>query len=148
MKVSQNPETDGVLETLQQFAGEGGGFEEAEAGFGIGRILSRLTLYLLEEPVHDDEMVVKMRVQRRAEAMQETDSPERGVRWSRGTGLPEGGPESPEQDVEDGAGGAGPVMEEGPEAFGHREDPLAHGHVGKTVVHQVSRGLGHALGVA
>jgi hypothetical protein len=44
MKVSQNPETDGVRETLQQLAGEGGGFEEAEAGFGIGRILSRLTL--------------------------------------------------------------------------------------------------------
>ena len=39
-------------------------------------------------------------------------------------------------------------MEEGPEAFGHREDPLAHGHMGNDVVHQVSCGLGHALGVA
>jgi len=50
--------------------------------------------------------------------------------------------------MKDGAGGSGPVMEEGPETFGHGEDPLAHGHVGNDVVHQVSRGLGHALGAA
>jgi len=50
--------------------------------------------------------------------------------------------------MEDGAGGAGPVVEEGPEAFGHGEDELAHGYVGKDVVYQVGRGPGHALGVA
>ncbi len=55
--------------------------------------------------------------------------------------------ESPEQDVEDGAGGLGPVVEEGPEAFGDREDELANRYVGEDVVHQVSGGLGHALGV-
>jgi hypothetical protein len=53
-----------------------------------------------------------------------------------------------EEYVEDGRGGPAPVMEEGPGAFGHREDSLAHGHVGKNVVHQVIRGLGHALGTA
>lgn len=50
--------------------------------------------------------------------------------------------------MEDGAGGAGSVMEEGPETFGHGEDELADGHMGNDVVHQVSRSLGHALGAA
>ena len=50
--------------------------------------------------------------------------------------------------MEDGAGGAGPVMKEGPEAFGHGEDELAHRYVGNDVVHQVGRRLGHALGPA
>jgi hypothetical protein len=40
------------------------------------------------------------------------------------------------------------VVKEGPEAFGHGKDELAHGHMGKDVVHQVSRGLGHALRAA
>jgi hypothetical protein len=43
--------------------GEGGGFVEAEGGFGIGRILSCVTLHLLEEPVHDAEMVVKVGIE-------------------------------------------------------------------------------------
>ena len=38
----------------------------------------------------------------------------------------------------------GAVMEEGWETFGHGEDRLADGHVGKDVVHQVSRGSGPA----
>ena len=49
--------------------------------------------------------------------------------------------------MEDGAGRPGPVMKKGPEALGNGKDPLADGHVGKDVIHQVSRGLGHALRV-
>ena len=56
--------------------------------------------------------------------------------------------EGPQEDVEDGAGGPRPVVEEGAEALGDGEHPLAHGHVGEDVVHQVGGGLGHALGVA
>jgi hypothetical protein len=50
--------------------------------------------------------------------------------------------------MKDGAGGPGAVVEKRPQAFGNREDELAHGHVGNDVVHQVSRRLGHAPGVA
>ena len=50
--------------------------------------------------------------------------------------------------MEDSAGGPGPVVEEGAEALGDREDPLAGRHVGEDMVHQVGGGLGHALGVA
>ena len=56
--------------------------------------------------------------------------------------------EGSEQDMEDGAGGTGSVVEEGSQAFGHGEDELEDGYVGKDVVYQVGRGLGHALGVA
>ena len=40
--------------------GEAGGFVEAEPSFWIGRILARNTRDLLEEPVHGDDMEVKM----------------------------------------------------------------------------------------
>jgi hypothetical protein len=100
--------------------GESGGFVETEAGFWMGgRILSRVTLNLLEEPVHDAQVVVVVRIEARAEAVQETDRAHGYGSRSRGTGLPQGGPEGPEEDVEDGAGGSGPVVEEGPETFGH-----------------------------
>jgi hypothetical protein len=89
--------------------GEGCGFVEAEAGFWIGRILNRFTLNLLEEPVHDAQVVVVVRIEARAEAMQEADRAHSCSSWSRGTGLPQGGLEGAEEDVEDGAGGLGPV---------------------------------------
>ena len=94
------------------------------------RILIRVVLSPLEEPVDDAKVVVEMRIQRRAETMEEAHGPERGIRWSRGTGLPQGGPKGPEQDVEDGAGGPGPVVEKRPKPFGHGEDELAHRHMG------------------
>lgn len=43
-----------------------------------GRILSRVTLHLLEEPVHDAQVVVVVRIEARAEAMQETERAHRG----------------------------------------------------------------------
>ena len=99
-----------MLEALQELGCEGRGFVEAEASGRSGLVLIRVILDPLEEPVHDDEMVVKVRVQRRAEAMQETDRADGGGWWCRGTGLPEGDAESPEQDMKDGAGGSGSVM--------------------------------------
>jgi len=89
-----------------------------------------------------------MRIEARAEAMQEADRAHGGRCRSGGAGLPEGGLEGPEEDVKDGAGGPGSVMEEGAEAFGNGEDELAHRHVGNDVVHQVGGRLGHALGAA
>jgi hypothetical protein len=121
---------------------------EAEALSGIGGFRIRVTLNPLEEPIDHAHVVVKVRVQRRAEAMEKAHGPEGGGSWSGGTGLPESGLEGPKENVKDGAGGPRPVMEEGSEALGYGEDPLADGHVGNDMVHQVSRGLGHALGVA
>jgi hypothetical protein len=147
-EVAEHPTSHGVLEALQELVGEGGGFVEAETGFWIGRILIRVILDPMEEPVHDAQMKMEVGIEAGAETMEEADGTERGVGWCGGRGLPQGRLEGPEEDVEDGAGGPGPMMEEGPETFGHGEDPLADGHVGNDVVHQVSRGLGHALGVA
>jgi hypothetical protein len=146
--VAENPLSHRVLEALQELVGESGGFVEKDAGFRMRRILSRVTLNPLEEPVHDAQVVVVVRIEARAEAMQETDRAHICGLRSRGAGLPQGSPEGPEEDVKDGAGGPGSVMEEGPETFGHGEDELAHGHVGNNVVHQVGRRLGHTLGPA
>jgi len=139
--------SNGVLEALQQLVVEGGGIVETEAAFRMRRILSRVTFGLLEEPVHDAQVVVVVRTEGGAEAMEEAHGPERGAGLGAGTGRPQSGPESPEQDMEDGASGAGTAMEEGPKTFRHGEDELAHRYVGDDVVHQVSRGLGHALGM-
>jgi hypothetical protein len=147
-EMPQDPGADRVLETLQEFGGEGGGFVEAEAGCRAGRDLIRLLLDLLEEPIHDADVVMEVGIEGGAEAMEEADGSEGGCSWSGGTGLPESGLEGPKENVKDDAGGSGPVMEEGPEAFGDGQHPLAHRDVGKDVIHQVGSGLGHALGVA
>jgi hypothetical protein len=143
-EVPQNPGADRVLEAFQELVGEGGGLVEAEAGFWVGRILIGVILDSLEQPVHDAQVEMVVRIQARAEAMQETDRAEGGGSRSGGAGLPQGGLEGPEQDVEDGAGGPGPVMEEGPKALGDRQDPLAHGDVGEDVIDQVGGGFDHA----
>ena len=44
MKMSKDPGTDRVLEALQEFGGEGGGFVKTEAVGGIGWILVGITL--------------------------------------------------------------------------------------------------------
>ncbi len=69
-KMSQDPGTDRVLEALQEFAGKVGGFVEAEAGLWI---LALITRDLLEEAIDHTQMVVKVGVQGRTEAVQETD---------------------------------------------------------------------------
>ena len=78
--------------------------------------------------------------------MQEADRPHGGRCRGRGTGLPEGRLKGPEQNVEDGAGGPGPVMEVRPQTFWNGEHELAHGHVGNDMIHQVGRRLGHVAG--
>ena len=101
--------------------GEGGGFVEAEAGFWIGWVLIRVILDLMEEPIHHAQ--VKMEPPREPpgwglrlepKRWRKLTAPNAAVRRCGGTGLPQGSLEGPEQDVKDGAGGAGPVMEEGP----------------------------------
>jgi hypothetical protein len=53
-----------VLEALQELVGEGGSFVEAEVGFWMGgRILNRVALHLLEEPVHDADVVMEVRIE-------------------------------------------------------------------------------------
>ena len=144
--VAEDPLSDRVLEALQEFLGEGGGFVEAEAGFWMGGTRIGISLDLLKETIDHTHVVVKVGVQRRAETMEEADSPEAGGGRCGGTGFSQGCPESPEEDVKDGAGGPGPMVEKRPKAFRHGEDELAHRHVGNDVVHQVGRRLGHVAG--
>ena len=86
-EVAEHPFSHRMLEVLQKRGGEGGGFVEAELGIGRAGIGVRLILDPLEEPVDNDDVKVEMRVQRRAEAVQEAGfagkSPES---WSRGEG--------------------------------------------------------------
>jgi hypothetical protein len=77
-EMSQDPGTDGMLEALQKLLGKAGGFVGAEVGCGTGRVLIRLLLDFLEKAINHAQVVVEVRVQRRAEPMQETDSPKGG----------------------------------------------------------------------
>lgn len=145
-EVSEHPRPHGVLEAVEELGRETGGFVEAEAtGCALG---VRIWIELFEDPVHDAEVEVKVGVEERAETMQKAHDPAGGGRRSGGSCLPQGGLESPKQDVEHRASGPGPVVEERPEALGDREDELADGDVGKDVVHQMGGGLGHAAGIA
>ena len=76
--MSQDPGTDGMLEALQKLLGKAGGLVEAKVGFRIGCILNRVILNFLEEPIDHAHVIVKVRVQRRAEAMQEADRADGG----------------------------------------------------------------------
>jgi hypothetical protein len=74
--------------------GEGCGFVKAEAGSWMGRILNRVTLDLLEEPIDDAHVVVKVGIQAGAEAMQEADRAHGGGPWGRGGGFSQRSPAS------------------------------------------------------
>ena len=145
-ELTKDPLSDRVLEAFQELGGEGGGFVKAEAvgwGFGVP-----VWIDPLEDAVHHAKVEVVVRIEGRAEAMEEADGcKRRGIRCGR-TGLPQDGLKGPEEDMEDSAGGPGPAVEEGPQALGDREHDLAHRDVGEDMVHQVDCGLGHALGVA
>jgi hypothetical protein len=145
LEMPEDPGADRVLKALQELVGEGDGLVETEASDGVVWILDLVTHERLEEPIDHAHVVVKVRVQRRAEAMEEADSPETGGGRCGGAGFSQGCPEGPEEDVKDGAGGPGPVVEVRPQTLGNGEDELAHGYVGDDVVHQVGRRLGHAL---
>ena len=78
--------------------------------------------------------------------MQETHGPYRCRGRRRGAGFLQGGLERPEEDVQHGGGGLGPVVEVGPQTLGNGEDELADRDVGEDVVHHVGGGLGHVAG--
>ena len=61
-EVAEDPFPNGVLEALQELVGEGCGLVEAEVGFWIGRILIRIILGPLEEPIDHAQVVVEMRI--------------------------------------------------------------------------------------
>ena len=87
-KMAEHSASDGVLEAFQELVGEGRGFVETE-GFGLdSRILASITLDPLEESIGHAEMKVKVRIQRRAEAMEKAQGAPGGAGWSCGTGLP------------------------------------------------------------
>jgi hypothetical protein len=151
-KMPEDPGTDRMLEAFPEFMGEGCSFVEAEVGGWFATWVPGLWIQIgldpLKEPVHHAQVEMVVWVQRRAETMQEAHGADGGRIWSGGAGLPEGGLKSPEQDVQHGRGGPGPVVQEGPQAFGDREHPLAHGHVREDVIHHVGGGLGHVAGSA
>ena len=60
--VAEDPFSHRVLQALEELMGEGGGFVEARAGFWIGRILIRVILDPMEEPIHDAQVVVVVRL--------------------------------------------------------------------------------------
>jgi hypothetical protein len=117
-EVAEDPFSDGVLEVLHEFGAEGSGLVEVEARCRIGRVLIRILLDPLEEAVDHAQVVMEMRIETGAEAMEETDGPEGSGLWSRGAGFFEGSRQGPEQNAEHGACGPRPVMEEGPKTFG------------------------------
>ena len=80
--------------------------------------------------------------------MQEAGGRKRCGRWGSGARLPQGCLEGPQQDVQHGGSGPGPVVKEGPQTFGNRQHELAHRDVGEDMVHHMGGGLGHAPGSA
>ena len=128
--------------------GESCGFVEAEAGGGSGLGLTRVTLNLLEEAIDHAEMKVKVGVEAGAEAMEKAHGSEGGIGWGSGTGLSQGGLKGPEEDVQHGGGGPGPVVEVGSQTLGEGEHKLSHRDVGEDVVHHMGGGLGHVAGPA
>jgi len=133
-----------VLEALQELGRESGGFVEAEPVGRVGGI--RFRIDPLKESIDDGQVKVEMGIETGAEPMQETHGSYRGRGRRRGAGFLQGGMERPEEDVQHGGGGLGPVVEVGPQALGNREHELADRHVGEHRVHQGSSGLGHVAG--
>ena len=103
---------------------------------------------LCEEAVEDDEVEVEVGIEGGAEAVQEGDGAQLGVRPGAGAGAAERGADGAEQDAEHGAGERGVAGQEGAQALRHGEHPLADGHWGQDVVGQVGGDLDHAAGVA
>ena len=70
-ELTKDPLSDRVLEALQELGGEGGGFVKAEAvgwGFGVP-----VWIDPLEDAVHHAKVEVVVRIEGRAEAMEEAD---------------------------------------------------------------------------
>jgi len=151
-KVAEDPGADGVLEPFEELGAEAGGFVEVEAtGWRIALVSGlgiRIGLDSLEQTIHHAKVLVVVRIERRAETMQEAGGRKRCGRWGSGARLPQGCLEGPEQDVQHGGSGPGPVVEVGPQTLGNREHKLSHWDVGEDMVHHMGGGLGHAAGPA
>ena len=81
-ELTKDPLSDRVLEAFQELGGEGGGFVKAEAvgwGFGVP-----VWIDPLEDAVHHAKVEVVVRIEGRAEAMEEADGcKRRGIRCGR-----------------------------------------------------------------
>jgi hypothetical protein len=65
-----------------------------------------------------------------------------------GQALSQGGLKGPEEDVQHGTGGPGPVVEVGSQTLGEGEHKLSHRYVWEDMVHHMGGGLGHVAGPA
>ena len=83
---------------------EAGGLMEADLTVGA----------LRERAVEDDTVVVKMRVERRAEPMQKADPAELGIPGRAGTHAAKRRPDSPQEDPKDGTCDVRVALQEGP----------------------------------
>jgi hypothetical protein len=95
MSRSRSWRRSAVVAPLIQLVGEGGGFVEAEAGFWIGRILIRVILDPMEEPIYDAQMKMGVGIEPGSEAKEEADGSERGSfvePWGRPPSSEPGGP--------------------------------------------------------
>jgi hypothetical protein len=101
-----------------------------------------------EDAVDNNQVEVEVWVQGRAEAVQEADGAGLGLGGRTGTCVAKRGPDRAQEDPEDGTRDVGIVMQERPEAFGDREDPLPDGEVGQHVIREMRCELGHTTGVA
>ena len=79
----------------------------------------------VEVTVDDTDVEVEVSVQRGAETMKERDRADLGIRTGSWTRISQRGANSPQEDAQHSAGDPRVVVQEGPEAFRHREHPLA-----------------------
>ena len=98
-----------------------------------------------EEPIGNGEMKVWVRIQGRAEPVQEGDGAQPGLAEKRTTyGAPELTTNCPEQDAQHRPRQLRVPHQLRPQTLGYREYPLSHRHRGHDTVAQVRGHLGHA----
>jgi hypothetical protein len=117
----------------------------------IGLVKRDLTVAgggLAEDAIEDDEVVVGVDVERRAEAMKEADGSELGARRCSRAGASERGSNRAQEDLEHGTGDPHVVVEVGTQPLWHGEHPLPCGHTWQHVVGEVRGDLAHTPGVA
>jgi hypothetical protein len=101
---------------------------------------------LAENAVEDDEVIVRVDVESRVEAMKEADGSELGVRRRSRAGAPERRANRAQQDPEHRAGDAHVMVEVRTQALRHGEHALTSRR--QHVVGQMGSDLAHAPGVA
>ena len=79
--------------------------------------------------------------------MKERDRADLGIRTGSWTRISQRGANSPQEDAQHSAGDPRVVVQEGPEAFRHREHPLAHGKRWQDVIDEMGGGLDDTAGI-